>query len=240
MAFKYQDKLAARAESFLQKLEKSKIDIAAFSLGSFAEYSVKVTAFDNSNKAIGAIYIYYSPKKDSFRMSLHAFKGSDDLRQKIETSWDGIFRNQHVTPDLFVADKSAVQVFVDGSCIGDKISYGYVILQEEEILAEGNGRVLEDAWIQSRQVGGELKAVMLAIQHCQKMKIVSIDLHYDYEGIEKWAKGIWKTNKPLTKNYKKFILDSDLNIVWVKVKAHSGVKWNDYADNLAKKAITNS
>ena len=236
----FKDKLKTKAEAFLSKLGKHETLLAKFILDSFTEYSVKIIAFGKSNESIGAVYIYYSPQKKSFRMSLHAFKGPEDIKQKIQNLWDGKLGLQYTTPNLFYQEKPPIQVFVDGSCIGDKISYGYVILEEEKVLAEGSGRVLEDGWIQSRQVGGELKAVMLAIEHCQQMKIVSIDLHYDYEGIEKWAKGIWKTNKPLTRNYKKFILASDLNIVWTKVKAHSGVKWNDYADNLAKKAIHNS
>ena len=64
-------------------------------------------------------------------------------------------------------------------------------------------------------------------------------LYFDYEGIEKWCTGVWKTNKTGTIDYKKYYdsIKDKLNVKFVKVKAHSGDKYNEEADKLAKKAI---
>ena len=56
-------------------------------------------------------------------------------------------------------------------------------------------------------------------------------------GIEMWATGRWKTNNPLTTNYAKRMKEASkkIRIDFHKVKAHSGIAYNDRADALAKK-----
>ena len=58
-------------------------------------------------------------------------------------------------------------------------------------------------------------------------------------GIEKWAVGEWKTNKEGTKEYKEYYdsIKDKLKVVFVKIKAHAGNKYNEEADRLAKKAL---
>jgi ribonuclease HI len=50
--------------------------------------------------------------------------------------------------------------------------------------------------------------------------------------------GLWKTNKEGTIAYKKFYdeISDRISIEFVKVKGHSGDKYNEIADVLAKKA----
>ena len=69
--------------------------------------------------------------------------------------------------------------------------------------------------------------------------IKSIDIYHDYEGIARWCTGEWKANKTGTQAYKKFYddLKKDVQINFIKVKGHSGNKYNDIADQLAKQAI---
>ena len=65
-----------------------------------------------------------------------------------------------------------------------------------------------------------------------------LDLYYDYEGIEKWCTGEWKTNKRGTIDYKEYYnsVKDVLDVRFIKVKGHSGDKYNDMADSLAKAA----
>ena len=67
----------------------------------------------------------------------------------------------------------------------------------------------------------------------------SITIYYDYEGIEKWANGIWKANKAGTQRYKEFVAKQreKIEISFSKVAAHTGVKYNEMADQLAKAAL---
>lgn len=62
---------------------------------------------------------------------------------------------------------------------------------------------------------------------------------YDYLGIEKWSTGEWKAKKDLTKDYAAFMQKymKIINIEFEKVKAHTGVEFNEEADRLAKMAV---
>ena len=87
---------------------------------------------------------------------------------------------------------------------------------------------------------GELKGFIKKIEKkAVELKMDKITIFYDYQGIESWANGDWKTNNNLTKNYKKFIdeIKSQIDINFVKVKGHSNDTYNDMADELAKEAL---
>lgn len=88
-------------------------------------------------------------------------------------------------------------------------------------------------------VAGEIEGAKRAIKFCIDNKIQSIDIFYDYEGIEKWCTGAWKANKPGTIEYKRYYnsIKDILKITFVKVKGHSGDTYNDLADSLAKAAV---
>lgn len=62
---------------------------------------------------------------------------------------------------------------------------------------------------------------------------------YDYVGIEKWATGQWRTGKQVSMDYVSYyaILSVDVDVSFTKVKAHSGVEYNELADKLAKEAL---
>ena len=88
-------------------------------------------------------------------------------------------------------------------------------------------------------VSGELLAAMHVMEYALTHGISKCSLYYDYMGIEMWATGRWKTNNPLTTNYAKIMKEwaSQIRIDFHKVKAHSGIHYNDRADALARKAI---
>ena len=77
------------------------------------------------------------------------------------------------------------------------------------------------------------------MQYAVKEGLEEIIIYHDYEGIAKWCLGEWKTNKEGTKAYKAYYdsIKSQINIKFVKVKGHSGDKYNDMADRLAKSAL---
>ena len=90
-----------------------------------------------------------------------------------------------------------------------------------------------------RNVSGELKGAMVAMELAVEREMDTLYLHFDYTGIEQWAVGNWKTNKDGTKAYKKYYdsIKDRLKVVFIKVKAHSGIEYNEEADQLAKDAI---
>ena len=62
---------------------------------------------------------------------------------------------------------------------------------------------------------------------------------YDYEGIEKWATGVWKSKTELTSKYATSMKSwgNSINIRFRKIAAHTGNHYNERADQLAKRAI---
>ena len=70
-------------------------------------------------------------------------------------------------------------------------------------------------------------------------QIPAIKIYHDYEGIAKWCLGLWKTNREGTRAYKEFYdrASKQIKIGFVKVAGHSNDKYNDMADELAKKAL---
>lgn len=131
-------------------------------------------------------------------------------------------------------------VYVDGSFnLSEQIvGYGIVFIDKDDTL-ELNGALEKGLYTEQRNVAGEvfgsMKAIKLAIQQGKK----KIYIHFDYMGIKSWAEGEWKTNIELTQNYKKFIDEKkkEIEIIFIKVKAHSNDKYNDIADSLAKAAV---
>lgn len=136
---------------------------------------------------------------------------------------------------------NTVEAYVDGSyehCIKEYGS-GVVILKDGNILKTYSIKGNDESLVTMRNVAGEIEAAKLAMNYCLEENIENLILYFDYEGIEKWCTGAWKTNKSGTIEYKAFYdkVKEKLNVKFVKVKAHSGDKYNEEADKLAKKAI---
>ena len=143
---------------------------------------------------------------------------------------------------MVIKDESnLVEAYVDGSyehCIREYGS-GVVILKNGEVQKTYSEKGNEESLVTMRNVAGEIEAAKIAMAYCLDNNIGNLILYFDYEGIEKWCTGVWKTNKIGTINYKKYYdsIKDKLNVKFVKVKAHSGNKYNEEADKLAKKAI---
>lgn len=131
--------------------------------------------------------------------------------------------------------------YVDGSFEEDlgKYSFGCILLTPEGELVERCGSGKEPESLAIRNVAGEMLGAMYAVQWGINKGYKAIELHYDYMGIEKWATGAWKTNHPLTQKYAEFMKGRQkfIAITFCKVKAHSGDRYNEQADQLAKKAL---
>lgn len=136
-----------------------------------------------------------------------------------------------------------VIAFVDGSYSSDvdgEERYGYgavLITKESEVCLSGSYDNMD--YMTSRNVAGEIEGVKNAIQWAIENKKREIIVYYDYEGIEKWAKKEWKTNKDLTIGYSKFYDEKSkyIKVQFRHVKAHSGIYYNEKADELAKKSL---
>lgn len=130
--------------------------------------------------------------------------------------------------------------YVDGSFNVNtgEYSFGAVIFAEGETV-EHSEKFSDIEMAQMRNVAGEIKGAEFVMRYCVERGIKSVKIVYDYMGIEAWATGKWKTNKTGTTAYKAYYdsIKDKLFVEFEKVKGHSGDKFNDRADALAKSAL---
>jgi len=130
--------------------------------------------------------------------------------------------------------------YVDGSFDLTNWTYSYgVVFITSEGKQTYSAREDDEELASMRNVSGEIKGAMVAMEKAIEQSKDILYLHFDYTGIEQWAVGNWKTNKEGTKAYKRFYdsIKDNLDVRFIKVKSHTGIKYNEEADILAKEAI---
>lgn len=209
------------------------------------DYLLKIMINENGS-ALGKLIVDYSPKK-----SAHSYRKDSDLPEeqfsrilgKLGIAVPVTNKTVSAKPATVKAvsnvpqkDVSGIQyhAYVDGSFIDGRVGYGAVILDQGNIIAEISGCVDTPEAFNARQVGGEIQAAIEVLTWCKNNNIAVIAIFYDFQNIEKWATGEYKTNTPMTQAYKHFIDTCGIKIEWVKVESHTGIALNDRADELAK------
>lgn len=154
--------------------------------------------------------------------------------------------------ELLAKEPGALIAYVDGSFHGETgaFSYGMVLLMLTEVTGKGmsDTDIAEQTFYESfldeelasmRNVAGEIKGAEAAMRYAVEHGYHKLYIFHDYEGIAKWCQGAWKTNKEGTKAYKAYYdsIQDKLQVIFVKVAAHTGDKYNEMADTLAKKAL---
>lgn len=132
-----------------------------------------------------------------------------------------------------VQPKGGYELYTDGSYDKNLSGWGFVLLKEGKVIAEGCGPTVRFG---SRNVGAELEAVMYGLQEAVKLGATNIELYHDYEGVGCWADGRWKAVKHASSQYASWIKQLRSNGIEVnfhKVTGHSGNKFNEKADQLA-------
>lgn len=143
--------------------------------------------------------------------------------------------------DELSEEDMTLHIYVDGSYdkVTDRFAYGMVVLTDEEN-PEEYADVYDDPELKSMwNVAGEIMGACAAMQYALDNDIPAITIFHDYEGVAKWPLGEWKTKKEGTKAYVDFYktASATVKIYFKKVTGHSGDKYNDMADKLARKAL---
>jgi ribonuclease HI len=144
------------------------------------------------------------------------------------------------------------KVYTDGSCVtSSKLGgYGVVVLDEKETIVF----VEHEAYSNTTNNRMELRAFLVALEyvtsHCQEGDEIEcftdsayISNCFAQNWYKTWQANGWRTSnrlkvknvdlwKPIIKNFNQTKVQSIIfNIE--KVKSHSGIKWNEYVDDIA-------
>lgn len=194
----------------------------------------KVTGiFDNWNECKNSVDGFSGAEYKSFSTEDEAKRYMNYDKSKSATS-DNSAITEIDSPEKVIA-------YIDGSYKEsiNRYSFGCVFITSQHIFEEfGYGDEPEALAI--RNVAGEMQGAIFATTWAKKNNYKSIEIRYDYEGIEKWVTKEWKANNPFVKIYVERMqtLIKEVNVSFTKVNAHSGDEYNDRADYLAKKALT--
>ncbi len=134
---------------------------------------------------------------------------------------------------------SSTEIWVDGSCIPQSngslcIGWGLLVKQDGEEVYRAKGNNIPPEASSHRNVAGEIFGILKALEWCQAHGISEVTIYFDYQGLESWVTGAWRTKLPFTQLYAQRVTASGITIHWQKVKAHSGVLENEIVDQLAK------
>lgn len=139
------------------------------------------------------------------------------------------------------ADLPIMEVYIDGSFRDPKASWAYVAVANNKVLHEDYG-LLTGPILKMRQVGGELKAAMAALNYARSQQCCA-HIYYDYEGVFNWLGHLfnepkWKAKNTYTQQYVAYMEEQKKWLAaMTKVKSHTGNRWNEHADELCAKAM---
>jgi ribonuclease HI len=133
-------------------------------------------------------------------------------------------------------EPKGVRVYVDGAFMPgcDKAGWAFVVIEDGKEIARGSGFTAFAA--ESRNIDGECMAsyqAMRWLDHNDKYATIC----HDYEGIARWARGEWQAKSNIARQYVAAVKPLLFRVKFEKVAAHTGVKWNEIVDKLAKDAV---
>ena len=134
---------------------------------------------------------------------------------------------------------SGTVIFVDGSYMKGRYSWGFAAYEGGELIYTANGAGTSKDAAKLHNVAGEMDAAREAVlwAEAQGLEDTGVTICHDYEGIAAWPLGHWQAKLPQTQEYAAFMQP---RLGWVrfqKVAGHTGVEGNELADRLAKEAL---
>lgn len=191
----------------------------------------------------GAVYKSFKNISDAYAYmgwegTQMSFFNMDSFRQPSSHSPN----NSNTTvsePEKPFSSSTKAVAYVDGSFNTETNVFGYGVVMFHNGDELHFSKAFDDKDLAAmRNVAGEIYGSMAAMDYAVKHHVKNLSIYYDYMGIAKWCTGEWKANKAGTIAYKKYYdkIRKKVSITFHKVKGHSGDKYNDLVDKLAKKA----
>lgn len=131
--------------------------------------------------------------------------------------------------------------YVDGSYDDSlkKYAFGCVFLLPDGHIYTQYGNGDNPQSLRHRNVTGEMLGAIYAVKTAMVNGFRGIEICYDYQGIEKWVTGEWRSKTELTQKYAEAMRDwsRGIEIRFRKVDAHTNVRYNELADRMAKTGL---
>lgn len=124
--------------------------------------------------------------------------------------------------------------YTDGSYIDGCSGYGAVFVYNGQVIGKLCGYIENPI---SRNVTGELQAVVAAIKTAQARGCTEIVICHDLMGIQMWGDQLWERNKVETQEFSDFIAQKraeGMAIGFGWMHGHKGNPFNELADKCAK------
>lgn len=139
-------------------------------------------------------------------------------------------------------DEDCLHVYVDGSYYEATASYSYgvVAVKNEVVEYLQGGKAKSAKGSNIRQIAGELKAAISAVEYAINKKYDKLVIFHDYEGICHHATGFWSRKDDSSKEYyekMQSFIKGGMKIEFVQVKSHEQDLFNEMADTICKSEL---
>ena len=138
-------------------------------------------------------------------------------------------------------EKGYLLAYVDGSYDDflKKYAFGCVFLLPDGRIFTMYGNGDNEKSLKHRNVTGEMLGAMYAVKFAMLNGFGGVELCYDYQGIEKWVTGEWRSRTELTSEYAAYMRKwgQQIQLRFTKVAAHTNVYYNELADKMAKTGL---
>lgn len=127
-----------------------------------------------------------------------------------------------------VNDKMEYSIYTDSSKIIDKVGFGVVIVKKDRIIDEQAYRLSDNASVYVTELMGIFTALNSLIDKDYHAVNLCTDSMSSLQAIA------FNSNNQLAMNIRKLLMEINLKVNLVRVKAHIGIRFNEKADELAK------
>lgn len=138
--------------------------------------------------------------------------------------------------------KDCLHAYVDGSynTSDGRYSYGVVCVKNNIVEYIESTAEKDTSEKNIRQIAGELKGALRAVEYAIRQKHTKIVLFHDYEGIAHHATGAWERKEESSMQYynkMQELMSSGIEIIFVKVDSHTGDLFNELVDEKCKECL---
>lgn len=189
----------------------------------------------------GALYKSFKSEAEAYAyMGWSGQQLTFDNLEEVQGQEGPLSNEEAPDEDMPYSNTVKAVAYVDGSFNEESVEFGYGVVmffKGEELRMKDSSKDAD--LVEMRNVAGEIQGAMKAMEFAVDNKISYLTIYHDYLGISKWCTGEWKANKKGTIDYKKYYdqCKKKVNITFKKVDAHTGDKYNELADSLAKEAV---